>query len=208
MVSLNSDGSPSFKAPGEVLRHATRGLMGRLGVIGARLGFNPDLITLIGLLIVAIAAVFAALGQFFVAGVILILGTPLDALDGAIARARSQPTRFGALLDSTLDRYADGLIFGGIAVYYAQRSDLSGLLLALTALIGAYGVSYVRARAEGLGIGSIKDGLFDRAARIIVLILALVTGYVLLGLVILSIGSHLTAVQRLRLAYRATRNDS
>lgn len=206
-MSVESGGSSSVKAPGEVLRHATSGLMAQLGQIGARLGLNPDLITLLGLLMVSIAAIFAAAGQFFAAGVILILGTPLDALDGAIARAINKPTRFGALLDSTLDRYADGLIFGGIAVYYAQTYDNTGLVLAIAALIGAYGVSYVRARAEGLDIGSIKDGLFDRAARLIVLILALLTGLVLIGLLILAVGSHLTAIQRLQMAYRATRND-
>jgi CDP-diacylglycerol--glycerol-3-phosphate 3-phosphatidyltransferase len=185
----------------------TRGLTTRLGQWVGGLGIHPNAITLASLLPTAIAALFAAAGSFFLAGLVLLLGAPLDALDGAVARATHQQSRFGALLDSTVDRYADGLMFLGLAVYYASQAQFAVMALAIAALMGAYAVSYVRARAEGLGIGSIRDGWFDRVVRIIVLIVALLTGWVVPGLVILSVGAHFTAVQRLYIAYQVTRAD-
>jgi CDP-diacylglycerol--glycerol-3-phosphate 3-phosphatidyltransferase len=165
-------------------------------------------ITLAGLAPAVGAALLAAGGQFAAAGLVLLAGAPLDALDGAVARATNRTTRFGALLDSTIDRYADGFLFFGLAYYFAARAQLHEMSLAVLALIGAYGVSYVRARAEGLGIGSITDGLFDRVARLVILIAALITGWVSLGLVVLAAGTHLTALQRLRIASRAAHNDA
>ncbi len=197
----------SFRSSSDFLRHIGRGALERLGQLGARLGWQPNTITLIGGLPALIAAILAAHGHFFAAGVVLLIGAPLDALDGAVARAKGCETRFGALLDSTVDRYADALILGGIGYALAEAGDLLGVLLAFGALSGAYAVSYVRARAEGLNIGSIKDGLFDRAARIVVLILALLTGAVTLGLLILTFGGHLTALQRLWIAHRAAQDD-
>jgi CDP-diacylglycerol--glycerol-3-phosphate 3-phosphatidyltransferase len=150
----------------------------------------------------------AAGGQFAAAGIVLLLGAPLDALDGAVARATNRVSRFGALLDSTTDRYADGFMYFGLAYYFAARGMQGEMALTLVALLGAYAVSYVRARAEGLAIGSIRDGVFDRVVRTAILILALLTGFVVLGLIILAVGNHLTAIQRLLIAYRVTRDDT
>ncbi len=161
----------------------------------------------LGLVVVLIAAWLAAQGNFFAAGIALILGAPLDTLDGAIARAMNRKNRFGALLDSTLDRYADALMFAGIAYYFAARGQLNEMALALIALIGAYGVSYVRARAEGLDIRTIKEGFFDRVVRTIILIVMLLTGFIVPGLIILAIGNHLTAIQRILIVYQITRTD-
>jgi CDP-diacylglycerol---glycerol-3-phosphate 3-phosphatidyltransferase len=111
------------------------------------------------------------------------------------------------LLDSTLDRYADGFMFFGIAYYFAARGQLNEMTLAITALIGAFVVSYVRARAEGLDIGSIREGFFDRVVRSIVLVAMLLTGWIVPGLVILAVGNHVTALQRILIVYRATRSD-
>lgn len=184
------------------LRRRTAGLTTRLGQLGVQLGLHPDAITLAGLALAAFAAILAGAGQFAAAGIVLVIGAPLDALDGAVARAMNRTGKAGALLDSVIDRYADAFLFCGITYYFAAKGDLVGVLLGLAALIGAYGVSYVRARAEGLGIGSIRDGLFDRVVRILILIGMLLTGWVLAGLVVLAVGNHLTAFYRLILAYR------
>ena len=202
-----SDAPPRFNTLSERLRYQTRGLTTRLGQAGVRLGIDPDLVTILGLVVVLIAAWLAAQGQFFASGIVFILGAPLDVLDGAIARAMNRKNRFGALLDSTLDRYADGFMFFGLAYYFASRAQMAEMVLAGFALIGAFGVSYVRARAEGLDIGSIKEGWFDRTVRTIVLIVALLTGFIVPGLVILAVGNHLTAIQRILIVYRATRDD-
>lgn len=199
---------PEFTNFNDRLRYQTRGLTQWLGQQGLRLGLHPDLVTILGLVVVAIAAWLAAGGQFLAAGIVFLLATPLDALDGAIAREMNRKNRFGKLLDSTLDRYADGFMFFGIAYYYAASGQMTVMAVAIAALIGAYLVSYVRARAEGLGIGSIiKDGIFDRLTRIVILIIMLLTGWVIPGLVILAVGSHLTALQRILIVYRATRED-
>src|SRR5258708_29816569 len=197
---------PRPKSLNESLRYYTRDITSWLGRQGRRLGLNPDMVTIAGLVVVIIAAWLAARGDFLASGIVLILGTPLDVLDGAIARAMQRKNRFGAVLDSTLDRYADGFMFAGLAYYFAAHAQLNEMLLALLALVGAYGVSYVRARAEGVDIESIKEGWFDRFMRTVVLILMLVTGLVVPGLVILAIGSHLTALQRLWLGLRPNRN--
>ncbi len=191
----------------ERLRAYARPVTTWFGQQGARLGIDPDVITMLGLVVVLIAAWLAAQGSFFAAGIALILGAPLDTLDGAIARAINRKNRFGALLDSTLDRYADALMFAGIAYYFAARGQLNEMALALIALIGAYGVSYVRARAEGLDIRSIKEGFFDRVVRTIILIVMLLTGFIVPGLIILAIGNHLTAIQRILIVYQITRTD-
>jgi hypothetical protein len=81
------------------------------------------------------------------------------------------------------------------------------MALAIVALIGAFAVSYVRARAEGLDIGSIKEGWFDRTVRTVILVIALLTGWVVPGLLLLAVGNHVTALQRIRRAYDATRHD-
>ncbi len=206
-MSLDDTTPPRFGSFNEWLRYQTRHLTTWAGEFGLRLGLHPDLITVLGLLAILISAWLAARGDFVASGIALLIATPLDVWDGAIARAMKRQNRFGALLDSTLDRYADGLMFCGLAYYYAARGQMNELLLVLVALIGAYVISYVRARAEGLGIRSIREGLFDRFMRLIILILMLLTGLIVPGLVILAVGNHLTAVQRMVIVYRATRGD-
>jgi hypothetical protein len=98
-------------------------------------------------------------------------------------------------------------MFFGIAYYFAARGQLNEMALAITALIGAFAVSYVRARAEGLDIGSIREGFFDRVVRSIVLVVMLLSGWIVAGLVILAVGNHVTAMQRILIVHRVTRSD-
>jgi CDP-diacylglycerol--glycerol-3-phosphate 3-phosphatidyltransferase len=165
------------------------------------------MLTVAGLLPAVISALFAASGNFLAAGLVLLVGAPFDALDGAVARAMNKVSRFGAFLDSTTDRYSEGFLFAGIAYFYAGQGDAQAVGLAFLALIGSFAVSYTRARAEGLDVGSIKDGLFDRVVRTLVLIGTLLTGWIVPGLVVLVIGTHLTALQRILIARRALQND-
>lgn len=195
--------SPEPVTVSDRLRYQFRGLTTWAGHTGQQLGIHPDSVTIAGTLLVVIAAWQAALGHFLIAGVLLILGMPLDVLDGAIARAMGHTNRFGALLDSTLDRYADGFMLLGLMVYFSVNGRQPEMLISGLALIGAYAVSYVRARAEGLNIPC-KEGWFSRVERSVVLIGALLTGWVVAGVVILAIGNHLTALQRIALVYRET----
>jgi CDP-diacylglycerol--glycerol-3-phosphate 3-phosphatidyltransferase len=183
-----------------------RGVTERAGQFGVAHGINPDLVTIAGLALIAVAAVFIGMGQFGAGALIILLAAPLDVWDGAIARALHRKNRFGALLDSSLDRFADGFLMLGLMVYFSSRGDQGLMLVAGLALIGAFGVSYVRARAEGLQIPC-KDGVFSRTERMIVQIVMFLTGWVVPGVILLAIGNNLTAIQRILVVYRATRAD-
>ncbi|MDX2161470.1 MAG: CDP-alcohol phosphatidyltransferase family protein [bacterium] len=183
-------------------RAAFAGLTRRAGESVHRIGIHPDTITIAGLGVVAIGALAVAGGQFQVGGIVLLLSLPLDALDGAVARAMARTDRFGAVLDSTLDRYADGLIFGAMAYHFAVTDQFTALALALGSLMGSFVVSYVRARAGEAGL-SVKIGLFSRFERAILLLaLLLVPPLVMPGLWVLAVGTNITGVQRLWYVYR------
>lgn len=136
--------------------------------------------------------------------VLLLLGGLFDMIDGAVARAANRVTRFGALYDSTLDRYAEIIIFFGIGYYYVnklgQGSD-SGLLISMAVFIGLAGsimVSYVRARAEGLGF-ECKVGIMQRPERLILLSIgALISDkWLVIMIILVAVLSNVTAIQRI-----------
>jgi len=160
----------------------------------------PNILTYTGLMIVLLSSVFVALGRFRTGGFILIAGTLLDAIDGEIARNTKRITMFGAFIDSTLDRYGDFFIF--IAVAIAGRESILAILSLLT-LLGAYITSYTRARADSLGI-TIKEGHFTRFERIIIIIIALLLGrnYIIYFMIVLALGTNVTAIQRIIIAYK------
>jgi CDP-diacylglycerol--glycerol-3-phosphate 3-phosphatidyltransferase len=184
------------------MRALTAGLTSRAGMSVYRIGVHPDTITIVGLIVVAVGAYFIARGDLQIGGVLLLISLPLDALDGAVARAMQRKDRFGAVLDSTLDRYADGLIFGGLAYYFAATSQPGNLLLSLASLMGSFVVSYVRARAGEADL-SVKIGLFSRFERVVALLLMLLVPPLLVpALWVLAIGTNLTGVQRLWYVYK------
>jgi phosphatidylinositol phosphate synthase len=184
------------------MRKQFSGLTSSAGNAVYRMGIHPDTITIVGLVVVAIGAFCIAQGQTQLGGVLLVISLPLDALDGAVARAMGRTDRFGAVLDSTLDRYADGLIFGALAYLFAERGEQLNLVLALASLMGSFVVSYVRARAGEADL-SVKIGLFSRFERVVTLLLMLLIPPLLtLGLWVLAIGTNITGVQRLWYVYK------
>lgn len=188
----------------EWVRAQIRDRMGELGRTLHRIGIHPDMITFAGLVVVLIASVVIAQGEFQLGGVILVLGLPLDAVDGAVARAMGRQGKFGGLFDSTLDRYADAFIFGGLSYHFAVLDRLDYMLLAQAALIGSFVVSYVRARAGEAGL-SVKVGLLDRFVRVVIIVAVLLVPPLMpLGLWVLAIGANFTAFQRMWYVYRNT----
>ncbi len=196
------------------LRNLMRTPLDRAGLALARLGVHPDWITAFGLLLVAIASLFLAAGEFLVGGIVLAVSLPLDALDGAVARAIKRTGAFGMVLDSTLDRYADGFIFAALGYYFAVQDRPDMLGLALLALVGSFLVSYIRARADDSNVRvSVTVGLFTRLERVAILLLMTLASGVLesqlpleIGLLILALGTHLTALQRLHHVYAALKD--
>ncbi len=186
-------------------RAFTRTWLENIGAALHRAGIHPDTITLLGLVVVIVAAVFIGRGQLQIGGLVLLLGLPLDALDGAVARAMGRTDKFGGVLDSTLDRYADGFIFAALGYYYAAQDRLDYLLLAFAALIGSFAVSYVRARAGEAGM-VVRIGVFDRMVRLaIILTMLLIPLLVDIGLWVLAIGANFTGLQRLWYVYKWNR---
>src|SRR5204863_8914963 len=119
-----------------------------------------------------VAAAIAA-GWFPASGLLLLAANALDLLDGAVARVSGRVTPFGAFLDSTLDRYAEIVVFVGLVGWFASQGSWHGEVLAVLALAGSLMVSYTRARAEGLGLHG-EVGLLARPWRLIALAAALV----------------------------------
>lgn len=167
-----------------------------------RIRIHPNIFTITGFIITVIAA-FVIPYQIKLGGVLILIGGLFDMIDGISARANNKVTKFGAFLDSALDRYSDAFIFLSIAWYLAGKGDHTGAFLSIGTLVGAFLVSYARARAEGLG-EECRTGLMERPERIMLLIFALLTGWVAPILWIMFILTHLTVIQRIYHVWKAT----
>ena len=178
-----------------------------------RTPLTPNQVTVVGLALTVVAAGLAANGQLRWAGVVLIFAGTCDILDGALARSTKAGYPYGAFLDSTLDRVADGGLLGGLAVFYAlneRHHNVPMVVVCLAGLIGAFLTSYIRARAEALGLDA-KVGLVQRPERIVLLsapqaLFGLVLDGWVLALIILflTVTAWITVVQRMQFVYRQT----
>jgi phosphatidylglycerophosphate synthase len=162
---------------------------------------NPNLLSVLGVLVSLGGAVSFAAGALPLGGILLFAGGFFDLVDGVVARHNSASTAFGAFLDSTLDRVVDMAILLGILMHYAEVGDLQLALLAGLASIATVMVSYTKARAESI-VSGFNSGLMERAERILLLVAGALTGYLPLSLGIVAAGSAITAVQRVAMAYR------
>ena len=166
---------------------------------------NPNTVTILALVFCIAAGLYFAAGNLVIAGLMLLLGGFFDVLDGAVARENGRVTKFGGLLDSVLDRYADaavflGIMWGGHAAFppYIENDWFLGGL----ALTGSLLVSYTRARAEAGGTGVLNIGVAERAERMILIILGAFTGLLHWAVLVVALISHLTVLQRMIAARR------
>ena len=176
-------------------------------------GVHPNTITIVGTLCTVIGGIIYGTGHIRTGGFFLGITALFDVLDGTVARRSNKSSMFGAFLDSTLDRLADGFVLGGLAVFYAT-SQIHGsvplMITALLGLVGAFLTSYTRARAESLGLDA-KVGLLQRPERVVLLsapqaLFGLVLdGWVLaIIVVILAATAWITVIQRVAYVYTAT----
>ena len=174
----------------------------------AKTPITPSAITWFGFLLAAGAAALIITGHLFAAGFVVLIAGFFDILDGALARRTNQTTRFGAVLDSTLDRLAEAIVLLGILVLYAREQSVAHILLVGVALLSSMLVSYIRARAEALGL-ECQVGLFTRAERIIVLALGLLLNQIdnalVIALAIIVVFSFFTIGQRLIYVWQQTK---
>lgn len=169
-----------------------------------RLGVSPDAVTIVGTLGVAASALwFFPRGEFLAGTLLIAVFVFSDTIDGVMARHSGRTSSFGAFLDSSLDRIGDASIFGGLVLYYAWRGDRVLTCVALAVLVLGMLVSYVRARAEGLGMTA-SVGVAERADRLVLILVAtFVTGIglwepmVALALWVLAVLSAITVLQRI-----------
>ena len=160
-------------------------------------GITPNALTFINLALNIVAAYVIATGHFLLGGVLVLVAGLFDLLDGALARFTKQTTRFGAILDSVADRISEAAILCGLLIWYIPQEEASlEIVLIFVVLIGSFLVSYIRARAEGLG-WQCQVGLFTRAERVIVLVIGLLINQIFIVLCVLVVFAFFTVVQRL-----------
>ncbi len=161
----------------------------------ARIGLTPNMLTMTGVILNGGVGLLIALGHLRLGGVFLLFTSAFDLLDGALAKATGKTSRFGAFLDSTLDRYSEALVLLGLLYYSVQSNSQIDVYLIYIVIVGSLLVSYARARAEGLGL-QCRVGLLGRPERVGILSIGLILHLVTPALVILAIFTHITALQR------------
>jgi CDP-diacylglycerol--glycerol-3-phosphate 3-phosphatidyltransferase len=175
------------------------------GLIFLKVG--PNAVTLIGLALAVVTAYLIAIDQLLWGGVMLLVSGGLDSIDGAVARMSGKASSAGALLDSVVDRAAEGVVLFGVLWLAVEQDDGTLTLLTFVALLGSMLVSYVVARAQALGSAR-AVGLMTRPERVIVLALGLLTGYLMVAVAVIAVLAPLTSVHRLAYGYATLRKGA
>jgi CDP-diacylglycerol--glycerol-3-phosphate 3-phosphatidyltransferase len=171
--------------------------------------FSPDVLTITGLVLNSVACAFFAFSGskahpsahlLRVGGLVALVAAVFDMLDGRVARLLGRETKFGAFLDSTMDRYSDMLLYMGLMILYARMDSTPHMVLVWVAAFGGFMTSYARARAESL-IPKCTVGFMERPERIVALILGALTNRMVAVLWVIAIFSNLTAIQRVIYTY-------
>ena len=167
----------------------------------AKTGVTPNTLTVMGFMVSVAAGVLIATEYFLAGGLVVLFAGAFDLIDGPVARATGKTSKFGGFLDSTLDRLSEAAVIAGILAYYAFHEGTWESLLAYGCFVGSVMVSYLRARAEGLGV-KCEVGMFTRFERVIVTSIGLMFGQrydlaipIMLG--IITALSFVTVLQRL-----------
>jgi CDP-diacylglycerol--glycerol-3-phosphate 3-phosphatidyltransferase len=178
------------------IKPATDWILSKIADTLAFFHLTPNILTVTGVFLNAAVAYVLVEGRFFAGGWLYLLVSMTDLLDGILARKRNMSTQFGALLDSSMDRFGDAIIFLGLVVHYALVHNVPCVLIAATALALAQITSYTRARAECI-IPKCKVGFMERPERVILLSIGLVFNRVPICLLLMVISSFITIVDRL-----------
>jgi CDP-diacylglycerol--glycerol-3-phosphate 3-phosphatidyltransferase len=180
----------------DFLRVTFKGILDPIASFLNRIGLYPNTVTILGLVGNVIGSIFIATGSMTIGGIIILLMGPVDALDGTMARLRGMPSQFGAFVDSVTDRYSEIIILGGVFIFFMQKQDWLSCLMVYLAVSGSVLVSYVKARAEGVGFKA-NVGILTRVERYLVLAPCLVISQPQIAIWIIAILANLTALQRI-----------
>jgi len=177
----------------------------RLIVRGLALSrIHPNVLTFLGLVINVVAAVLLAEGQFRAAGLVIISAGLFDMVDGRVARATNQVTRFGGFFDSVLDRYSDLALLMGLLVYYGNIGRSFYVVLTAIVMTGSVMVSYTRARAEN-AIPTCKVGFMERPERMVLLILGGLFNRMAPVLWVIAVVATITVIHRILFTWQETK---
>ena len=165
-----------------------------------RIPVTANQVTIAGFVLNAIAAVLVYRENYIAGGVLFLVGSILDIFDGAVARARGEAGPRGAMFDSILDRFSEAIMLGAIALVFARDGNEIALIAVIAALTSSFMTSYLRARAEALGLDG-THGVMARAERVVLITAALLfapLGALPWGIILLAVLSTVTVVQRAR----------
>ena len=182
------------------LRSLLNPIVDDIARVFVKLGFSPSGLTVIGVLVACVAAALIARGMLAAGGVVVLVAGVFDLFDGAVARMTNRATKFGALFDSVMDRVSEAVVLLGLLWFYLEDGEQLGAVLVYVSIVGSTMVSYVRARAEGLGI-ECKGGLMQRPERVASLGIGIIVGQwwepaVLIVLGVIAVLTVVTTVQR------------
>ena len=163
-----------------------------------KLKISPNLLSVFGLILGIIAAVFIALDDLILAALFLVIGAIADLFDGSLARKFNNETNFGAFLDSVIDRVQELSIFIGATYLLISKENYEWAILPILTLGLSFLVSYSRARGEGLGIQTKDSGIVTRPERLLILIIGLITNQFIIAMMIVSLTSLISFIQRVR----------
>ena len=163
-----------------------------------KLKISPNLLSVFGLILGIIAAVFIALDDLILAALFLLIGAISDLFDGSLARKFNKETNFGAFLDSVIDRVQELSIFIGATYLLISKENYEWAILPVLTLGLSFLVSYSRARGEGLGIQTKDSGIVTRPERLLILIIGLITNQFIIAMMIVSLTSLISFIQRVR----------
>ena len=178
------------------LRLIFKGILDPIGAFLNRTGLTPNAITLLGLAGTTVGAYIISQGKMTIGGIVLLLSVLVDALDGTMARLRGESSDFGGFVDSVSDRYAEFITFGGLIYFFLSQENHAGVMVTFLATAGSVLVSYVKARAEGLGFTA-KVGILTRVERYFVLIPLLIINQPFWAVALIALLGNITAFQRI-----------
>ena len=188
-------------------RKVSAKLIAGIAVVFGRLGIHANVLTVAGCAIQIGVGILLAYGFHRLGGFLLAFGATFDAVDGALARQMGGATKFGAFLDSVLDRVSESAILGGLAWWYMALGEPVLAMLCFLAIVGSVLVSYARARAEAVGVDC-RVGFFTRVERTLLVIVVLIFGWTTIGVWILAVGSLLTVLHRVVHVYVHARGEA
>ena len=187
------------------LRILFKGILDAIGGFLNNLGLTPNAITMFGLAGTTAGAYFLSQGKMTTGAIVLFIFVLVDAFDGTMARLRGEPSDFGGFVDSVSDRYAELATFGGLLYFFLTQDNALGAMVTFAAAAGSVLVSYVKARAEGLGFTA-KVGILTRVERYIVLLPLLVFNQPLIAVAVIAVLGNVTALARAVMLMQAARS--